>query len=212
MQVDFIEETQITPSLTEPFVADYNIPQQPQPGFADRNGAYHLSDPSIPPAIPLTGFPPRHENQLPEHQMGIYREVNGIPAFFEQVMLPPSTSPCPGFQGVQQPRGVFDFMRDPEFTSPDGGLFNFDTITDLDIILGSDTANLGPGAPIDDQSAKQRVAAFRRSLWFVDLYLISKSIHVLTLYQALDTRKESKWIQRRRPYPPRGWRYDSFYI
>ena len=173
MQVDFIEETQITPSSTEPFVADYNVPQQPHPGFADRNEAYHLSDPSMPPVIPLTGLPPRHEDQLPEHQMGVYREVNEIPAFFEQVMLPSGTSPWPGFQGVQQPRGVFDFMCDPEFTSPDGGLFNFDTITDLDIILGSGaspvTANLDPGAPIGDQSAKQRVAAFRRSLWFVDV-------------------------------------------
>ena len=87
--------------------------------------------------------------------MGIYGEVNEIPAFFEQVMLPPGTSPWPGFQVNQQPRGVFDFMCDPEFTSPDGGLFNFDTITDLDIILGSGaspvTANIDPGAPIDKQ-------------------------------------------------------------
>jgi hypothetical protein len=170
MQVDFIEATEVTPSSTEPFVADYNIPQQPQPAFADRNGVYNLSDPSVPSTIPLTGLPPRHEAQLLEHQMGIYREVNDIPAFFEQVMLPPGTSPWPGFQGVQQPRGVFDFMCDPEFTSPDGGLFNFGTITDLDIILGSGaspvTANFGSGAPIDDQSAKQRVAAFRRSLWY----------------------------------------------
>jgi hypothetical protein len=148
--------------------------------------------------------------------MGMYREVNDIPAFFEQVMLPPGTSPWAGFQGVQQPRGVFDFMCDPEFTSPDGGLFNFDTITDLDIILGSGaspvTANLGPGAPIDDQSAKQRVAAFRRSLWYVSLRLIIVNFNALTLYQALDTRKEPKRIQRRRSHPPRGWRYDSLYI
>lgn len=178
MHVDFIEETQVTPSSTEPFVADYNIPQQSQTAFADRNEACHLSDPSIPQAIPLGG--------PPGHQMGIYREVNEIPAFFEQVMLPPGTSPWPGFQGVQQPRGVFDFMCDLEFTSPDGGLFNFDTITDLDLILGSGsspvTANLGPGIPIDDQSAKQRVAAFRRSLWYLYLPKIHYHKCVLTLY------------------------------
>lgn len=170
MQGDCVEETQITPSSTEPFVADYNMPLQPQAAFADRDGAYSLSNPPIPQAIPLTeGLSPRHRDQPPENHMGIYREANGIPAFFEQVMLPPDTSPWPGFQGVQQPRGIFDFMCEPDFTSPDGGLFNFDTINDLDIILGSGaspvTANLNPGVPIDDQSAKQRVAAFRRSLW-----------------------------------------------
>lgn len=176
----FNEETQITPSSTEPFVAEYNVPEQAQPTFADRNEAYHLPDSSVPSAIPLTGLPPRHEEQLPEHQMEMYREVNEFPAFFEQVMFPPGTSPGPGFQGVQQPRGVVDFMCDPEFTSPDGSLFNFDTITDLDILLGSGaspiTANLGSGAPIEDQRAKQRVAAFRRSLWYVYISMVQCSL------------------------------------
>lgn len=103
--------------------------------------------------------------------MAIYHGSDGIPAFFEQITLPPGTSTWPGFQNGQQPRGMFDFMCDPEFPSPESGLFNFDAVSDLDLMLGFGpspiTSNTTSGMSVEDQNTKQRVAAFRRSLWYV---------------------------------------------
>ncbi|KAL4864926.1 hypothetical protein BDV12DRAFT_158250 [Aspergillus spectabilis] len=95
------------------------------------------------------------------------QEMSGFPAFFEHVMMPASL--CPSVDtGVQQPRGVFDFME-PDFTSPDAGLFGADILVDLDKIL---EFNLSPAVTTpsfdvstEEQSTRQRVAAFRKSLW-----------------------------------------------
>lgn len=94
-----------------------------------------------------------------------YQDVNAFPAFFEQVMMPPSND----FGEVQQPRGVFDFMCDPEYASQNEGLFGDDILMDLDKILEYNpspvTTNSFAQIPTEEQNTKQRVAAFRKSLW-----------------------------------------------
>ncbi|KAL4976873.1 hypothetical protein BDW66DRAFT_166179 [Aspergillus desertorum] len=94
--------------------------------------------------------------------------LSEFPAFFEHVMMP-SDLGSTGAPGVQQPRGVFDFMCDPGFASSDVGLFGSDILMDLDRILEQ---NPSPAPTTSDrevsteeESAKQRVAAFRKSLW-----------------------------------------------
>ncbi|KAL4883529.1 hypothetical protein BJY04DRAFT_226549 [Aspergillus karnatakaensis] len=112
--------------------------------------------------LPYTGYGSR--NNVADS----YQEVNEFPAFFEHVMLPTGTSPSNGNPGVQQPRGVFDFME-PDFNSPGAGLFGSDILLDLDKILEFDPSGdvLTPGldGSSEEQSARQRVAAFRKSLW-----------------------------------------------
>ncbi|KAL5041177.1 hypothetical protein BDW71DRAFT_13821 [Aspergillus fruticulosus] len=94
--------------------------------------------------------------------------LSEFPAFFEQVMM--SSDLCStAAPGVQQPRGVFDFMCDPGFASSDVGLFGSDILMDLDRILEYNPSPSPTAADqevsTEEESTKQRVAAFRKSLW-----------------------------------------------
>jgi hypothetical protein len=97
--------------------------------------------------------------------------VNEFPAFFEHVMMPSNPFPSDDVSDVQHPRGVFDFMCEPDFTSPNAGLFGSDILMDLDKILEFNPSpaatNVNSEFSNEDQSTKQRVAAFRESLWYV---------------------------------------------
>jgi hypothetical protein len=70
-------------------------------------------------------------------------------------------------------------MCEPEFTSPNAGLFGSDILMDLDKILEFNPSpaatNVNSEFSNEDQSTKQRVAAFRKSLWYV-VKFISRSI------------------------------------
>ncbi|KAL2808072.1 hypothetical protein BJX63DRAFT_424893 [Aspergillus granulosus] len=114
-------------------------------------------------------FPERISSQyMPNISIETY-EVNEFPAFFEHVMMPSNPFPSDDNPDVQHPRGVFDFMCEPEFTSPDAGLFGSDILMDLDKILEFNPSPAATNANSEfsneDQSTKQRVAAFRKSLW-----------------------------------------------
>ncbi|KAL4768215.1 hypothetical protein BDW60DRAFT_225961 [Aspergillus nidulans var. acristatus] len=114
-------------------------------------------------ASPVTSFP----TGMPG-QSNLVDNLSEFPAFFEHVMMPSELCSTDA-PGVQQPRGVLDFMCDPGFASSDANLFGSDIIMDLDKIL---EYNPSPAPTSSDQelnteeeSTKQRVAAFRRSLW-----------------------------------------------
>ncbi|KAL4811887.1 hypothetical protein BDW67DRAFT_141805 [Aspergillus spinulosporus] len=101
-------------------------------------------------------------------QSNLVDTLSEFPAFFEHVMMP-SELCSTGAPDVQQPRGVLDFMCDPGFANSDANLFGSDILMDLDKIL---EYNPSPAPTSSDQelnteeeSTKQRVAAFRRSLW-----------------------------------------------
>ncbi|KAI9925830.1 hypothetical protein MW887_005636 [Aspergillus wentii] len=95
--------------------------------------------------------------------------MSSFPAFFEQIMLPD----LPGVnetQDPQQPRDVFDFMQDADFTFSDIDLFGNNFIPDLDMILDPQVHiqddGSGPDLIVDSVgSARLRVEAFQRSLW-----------------------------------------------
>jgi hypothetical protein len=115
-------------------------------------------------ASPVTSFP----TGMPG-QSNLVDNLSEFPAFFEHVMRPSELCSTDA-PGVQQPRGVLDFMCDPGFASSDANLFGSDIIMDLDKIL---EYNPSPASTSSDQelnteeeSTKQRVAAFRRSLWY----------------------------------------------
>ena len=85
-------------------------------------------------------------------------------------MMVPNPYHLEGVPEIQQPRGVFDFMCDPESTSPDVGLFGADILADLDKILEYNPSPAATNSYSDvsneEQNTKQRVAAFRKSLWY----------------------------------------------
>ncbi|KAL2867626.1 uncharacterized protein BJX67DRAFT_80745 [Aspergillus lucknowensis] len=133
------------------------------------NGGGDLYSPnaSVSSTPPLPGRTSAH--YMSANTVEICQEVNEFPAFFEQVMMQSGSSNPNDTPGVQQPRGVFDFMCEPNFTSPDAGLFGSDILMDLDRML---EFNPSPAATTsnseiasEDLNTKQRVAAFRRSLW-----------------------------------------------
>ncbi|KAL4748571.1 hypothetical protein BDW72DRAFT_205537 [Aspergillus terricola var. indicus] len=112
------------------------------------------------PVIPFpTGIP---------GQTDLVDNLSEFPAFFEHVMMPSEPSPS-GAPGVQQPRGVLDFMCDPGFASSDANLFGSDILMDLDKILEYNPSpaptTSGQELNTEEENTKQRVAAFRRSLW-----------------------------------------------
>ncbi|RHZ64278.1 uncharacterized protein CDV56_105872 [Aspergillus thermomutatus] len=98
-----------------------------------------------------------------------YQDTRGFPAFFEQIMLP-STDVMTTSQAIQQPRDVFDFMHDTDFSISGSDLFGNDFIPDLDRILDSGIPipldeELGDSVDENPVTTKQRVAVFQRSLW-----------------------------------------------
>ncbi|KAL3467681.1 hypothetical protein BJX64DRAFT_273736 [Aspergillus heterothallicus] len=125
-----------------------------------------------PAESPVSLAPPFAErissHYMPNNSLETY-EVNEFPAFFEHVMMPSNPFPTDELSDVQQPRGVFDFMCEPEFTSPNAGLFGSDILMDLDKILEFNPSpaatNANSESSIEAQNTKQRVSAFRKSLW-----------------------------------------------
>ncbi|KAL4931835.1 C2H2-type zinc finger protein [Aspergillus undulatus] len=124
-------------------------------------------------ASSTVSFPTRTPGARPSHDfLESCSAANGFPAFFGNIMMPPDLSHN-SLMEVQQPRSVFDLMRDPEYDtlSADAALFGVDILADLDRILEFNpspveiTPSLDLSAPTETQSTKQRVAAFRRSLW-----------------------------------------------
>ncbi|KAL2833130.1 hypothetical protein BJY01DRAFT_94919 [Aspergillus pseudoustus] len=121
---------------------------------------------------PVSLVPPFSErissHYMPNNPTETY-EVNEFPAFFEHVMMPSNPFPSDDIPHVQHPRSVFDFMCEPEFTSPNAGLFGSDILMDLDRILEFNPSpavtNVNSDLSHEDQNTKQRVAAFRKSLW-----------------------------------------------
>ncbi|KAJ5819425.1 hypothetical protein N7474_005016 [Penicillium riverlandense] len=121
-----------------------------------------------------------HDSKLGHYELGmnpflsreglqVHPALNSFPAFFEQVMQP-SVEFDGVPQGTQQPRSVFDFMQDTDFTFSDSDLFGTDFIPDLDRIIDTRTPfstlqhTQDPGLDADE-SARRRVEAFQRSLW-----------------------------------------------
>lgn len=84
--------------------------------------------------------------------------------------MAPNLYPLTEVSEVQHPRGVFDFMCDPESISPNAGLFGADILADLDKILEYNPSPAATNSHLDasneEQSTKQRVTAFRKSLWY----------------------------------------------
>ncbi|KAL3471069.1 hypothetical protein BJX99DRAFT_33097 [Aspergillus californicus] len=130
--------------------------------FFEGNGPFYSPTTST-PIISLAGS---EGDNLLHNAARPYDVAGDFPAFFEHIM---SSDMCPDSMfGLQQPRGVFDFMGEPEFTNPETGLFEADKLVDLDMILEfnpSPNANPGVNLVAEDQSTKQRVDAFRKSLW-----------------------------------------------
>ncbi|KAL3445031.1 hypothetical protein BJX65DRAFT_165665 [Aspergillus insuetus] len=141
-------------------------PYQTPVGSGSRENTNDILGPTDSPVLPFSDRISSH--YIPSNSLEAY-EVNGFPAFFEHVMMPSNPFPSDDVSDVQHPRGVFDFMCEPDFTSPSAGLFGSDILMDLDKILEFNPSPAATNANSEfsneDQSTKQRVAAFRESLW-----------------------------------------------
>ncbi|RDW79107.1 Zn(II)2Cys6 transcription factor domain-containing protein [Aspergillus mulundensis] len=147
---------------TSPSTLSADRSQNPRIPLGVEVGVNSMYSPTS-PASSVVPFPVHMSSQ-----QNMIDNLSEFPAFFEHVMMPSDLYPA-GIPNVQQPRGVFDFMGDPGLTSPDLGLFGSDILVDLDKIL---EYNPSPAAATsyqegsaEEQSTKQRVAAFRKSLW-----------------------------------------------
>ena len=135
------------------------------PASASYSGSCHeIYNSNFDPELALDAF-------LPQATLPAYPNLNSFPAFFEQVMLPSVEMGATSHE-TQQPRGVFDFMLDTDFSFSENDLFGTDFIPDLDRIL--DNTPTLPGfenvqdPQLDDhESASRRAEAFQRSFWCV---------------------------------------------
>ncbi|KAL4944372.1 hypothetical protein BDV06DRAFT_210294 [Aspergillus oleicola] len=116
-------------------------------------------------------FPAQTPDQIPSHDaLENFKGLGEFPSFFGNIMMP-SELTSSSVSMVQQPRGVFDFMNDPESLNSDADtdLFGPEILADLDDILQYNPSPVATNSVMDTsneaQSTKQRVEAFRRSLW-----------------------------------------------
>ncbi|CAG8172161.1 unnamed protein product [Penicillium olsonii] len=172
----------------------YPSPMQPQPSPRE-HGLEHLSSVSIIGTTPDSGLSelgaPSAQDQysvscqepyssnfgnelvldplLAQDTVPSYPTLSSFPVFFEQVMLP-GVDAVTAPHETHQPRGVFDFMLDTDFSFAGNDLFGTDFIPDLDRILD----NSAPIFGFEDASSKElnhqeaasrRAAAFERSFW-----------------------------------------------
>ncbi|KAL4797787.1 hypothetical protein BDV19DRAFT_37991 [Aspergillus venezuelensis] len=117
----------------------------------------------------LASFPSQAPDPVHDGLEGL-KGLGEFPSFFENIMMP-SDLTSNTVAMTQQPRGVFDFMDDPNFLSSgaDTSLFGTEILADLDHILQYNPSPAATNCILEssneEQGTKQRVEAFRRSLW-----------------------------------------------
>lgn len=104
-------------------------------GTTPDSGPSELSGP--PTQEPYSGFPEPYSSTLgndlaldallPQNLIPADPNLSNFPVFFEQVMLPGvDVGMITGSHGTHQPRGVFDFMLDTDFSFAGNDLFGTD--------------------------------------------------------------------------------------
>ncbi|KAL4968214.1 C2H2-type zinc finger protein [Aspergillus stella-maris] len=117
----------------------------------------------------LASFPSQVPGPLHEGLEDL-RGLGEFPSFFGNIMMPLDLT-SNTVTIAQQPRGVFDFMDDPDFLSSgaDTDLFGTEILADLDHILQYNPSPAATNSILEtsneEQRTKQRVEAFRKSLW-----------------------------------------------
>ncbi|CAG8342035.1 unnamed protein product [Penicillium salamii] len=128
---------------------------------------------------------------LPQNVIPADPNLSNFPVFFEQVMLPGvEVGMITGSNDTHQPRGVFDFMLDTDFSFAGNDLFGTDFIPDLDRILDNSVPLPGfedlQSKELDYQeSASRRAAAFERSFW---QWVPAKNQHAFSEEQRIPLR------------------------
>ncbi|CAG8145906.1 unnamed protein product [Penicillium salamii] len=128
---------------------------------------------------------------LPQNVIPAYPNLSSFPVFFEQVMLPGvDVDMITNSHETHQPRGVFDFMLDTDFSVAGNDLFGTDFIPDLDRILDNSVTLPGfedlQSKELDYQeSASRRAAAFERSFW---QWVPAKNQHAFSEEQRIPLR------------------------
>ncbi|KAL4953770.1 hypothetical protein BDW69DRAFT_150717 [Aspergillus filifer] len=119
----------------------------------------------------IASFPVKEPiHQHPPGGLEDFKGLGEFPSFFGNIMMSSEVIPDTVAM-VQQPRGVFDFMDDPEFLSSgaETGLFGTEILADLDHILQYNPSPAATNSILEssneEQCTKQRVEAFRKSLW-----------------------------------------------